>query len=85
MAVASARDDERCSEATIRREVAMALRYSTGAVRDYIPNGCGGPDLPLTIPEAQNFRFLVRLRRILPGQSLGKRKRLGLRLSGFRR
>jgi hypothetical protein len=35
----------------------VALRYSTGAVRDYIPNGCGGPDLPLTIPEAENFRF----------------------------
>jgi hypothetical protein len=35
----------------------MALRYSTGAVRDYIPGGCGGPDLPLTIPEAASFRF----------------------------
>jgi hypothetical protein len=35
----------------------MALRYSTGAVRDYIPGGCGGPDLPLTIPEAAAFRF----------------------------
>ena len=34
----------------------MALRYSTGAVRDYIPGGCGGPDLPLTIPEAASFR-----------------------------
>lgn len=32
------------------------LRYSTGAVRDYIPNGCGGPDLPGTVPEADNFR-----------------------------
>jgi Family of unknown function (DUF6345) len=33
------------------------MRYSTGCVRDYVPNGCGGPDLPLTIPEGQNFRF----------------------------
>jgi hypothetical protein len=32
------------------------MRYSTGAVRDYIPNGCGGPDLPLCPPEAANFR-----------------------------
>ena len=32
------------------------MRYSTGCVRDYIPNGCGGPDLPLTIPEGQAFR-----------------------------
>lgn len=32
------------------------MRYSTGAVKDYIPNGCGGPDLPATIPEAANFR-----------------------------
>ena len=32
------------------------MRYSTGAVKDYVPNGCGGPDLPATIPEAANFR-----------------------------
>jgi Family of unknown function (DUF6345) len=31
------------------------MRFSTGAVRDYIPNGCGGPDLPLTIPEGRAF------------------------------
>jgi hypothetical protein len=31
--------------------------YSTGCVRDYIPNGCLGPDLPATIPEGANFRF----------------------------
>jgi hypothetical protein len=35
---------------------AYAETYSTGAVRDYIPNGCSGPDLPLTIPEAAAFR-----------------------------
>lgn len=39
----------------------MALRYSTGCVRDYIPNGCPGPDLPLTIPEGANFRFWYNL------------------------
>ena len=33
------------------------MRYSSGAVRDYIPNGCGGPDLPATIPEARAFQF----------------------------
>jgi len=32
------------------------LRYSTGGVRDYIPNGCGGPDLPATIPEVRKFQ-----------------------------
>lgn len=32
------------------------LRYSTGCVRDYIPNGCPGPDLPATIPEGADFR-----------------------------
>ena len=31
------------------------MRFSTGAVRDYIPNGCAGPDLPLTIPEGRAF------------------------------
>jgi hypothetical protein len=31
------------------------MRFSTGAVRDYIPSGCGGPDLPLTIPEGRAF------------------------------
>jgi hypothetical protein len=35
---------------------AAQVTYSTGAVRDYTPNGCGGPDLPLTIPEANQFR-----------------------------
>jgi hypothetical protein len=39
----------------------LAITYSTGAVRDYIPNGCGGPDLPLTIPEADNFRTWFNL------------------------
>jgi hypothetical protein len=39
----------------------MPLHYSTGAVRDYIPNGCAGPDLPLTIPECDNFRFWYNL------------------------
>lgn len=34
----------------------QSLRYSTGCVRDYIPNGCNGPDLPATIPEGANFR-----------------------------
>jgi hypothetical protein len=40
---------------------AAQVTFSTGAVRDYIPNGCGGPDLPLTIPEANQFRgwFLI--------------------------
>ena len=33
------------------------MRYSTGAVKTYVAGGCGGPDLPLTIPEAANFRF----------------------------
>lgn len=37
------------------------VTYSTGAVRDYTPNGCSGPDLPLTIPEADNFRFWFAL------------------------
>ncbi len=32
------------------------MRYSTGCVRDYIPNGCSGPDLPATITEGQLFR-----------------------------
>jgi hypothetical protein len=32
------------------------LRYSTGGVRDYVPNGCGGPDLPATISEVNNFQ-----------------------------
>ena len=32
------------------------MRFSTGAVRDYFPCGVG-PDLPLTIPEAANFRI----------------------------
>src|SRR4051794_13597971 len=36
-----------------------ADRYSTGAVASYTAN-CGvGPDLPLTIPEAANFRFWI--------------------------
>ena len=33
------------------------MRYSTGGVRDYIPNGCGGPDLPATIDEVRAFRL----------------------------
>jgi Family of unknown function (DUF6345) len=32
------------------------MRYSTGGVRDYIPNGCGGPDLPATIDEVRAFQ-----------------------------
>jgi hypothetical protein len=32
------------------------VSFSTGAVRDYTPNGCGGPDLPATIPEAVHFQ-----------------------------
>jgi Family of unknown function (DUF6345) len=32
------------------------MRYSTGGVRDYIPNGCSGPDLPATIPEVRAFQ-----------------------------
>ena len=39
----------------------QTLRYSTGAVRDYIPNGCPGPDLPATIPEGANFQFWYNL------------------------
>ena len=37
------------------------LRYSTGCVRDYIPNGCPGPDLPATIPEGGDFRMWYNL------------------------
>lgn len=37
------------------------MRYSTGCVRDYIPNGCAGPDLPATIPEGRKFRFWYNL------------------------
>jgi hypothetical protein len=33
------------------------VRYSTGAVKSYATAGCGGSDLPLTIPEAASFRF----------------------------
>ena len=36
------------------------MRFSTGAVRDYFPCGVG-PDLPLTIPEAANFRVWYQL------------------------
>ena len=32
------------------------MRFSTGGVRDYTPNGCGGPDLPATIPEVRAFQ-----------------------------
>jgi hypothetical protein len=39
----------------------VSLRYSTGAVRDYIPNGCVGPDLPLTIPGCDNVRSWYNL------------------------
>lgn len=41
--------------------VSSQLTYSTGCVRDYIPNGCPGPDLPETIPEGANFRFWYNL------------------------
>lgn len=37
------------------------VTYSTGCVRDYIPNGCSGPDLPATIPEGQKFRAWYNL------------------------
>jgi len=37
------------------------VRYSTGAVKTYVAGGCGGPDLPLTIPEAANFRYFYNL------------------------
>jgi hypothetical protein len=32
------------------------MRYSAGGVRDYVPNGCTGPDLPATIPEVRAFQ-----------------------------
>jgi len=32
------------------------MRFSVGAVGSYTPNGCGGPDLPLTVPEGRAFR-----------------------------
>jgi hypothetical protein len=35
------------------------MRFSTGAVRDYIPNGCAGPDLPKTIDEARDFAAVL--------------------------
>lgn len=37
------------------------MRYSTGAVRDYVANCGAGPDLPLTIPEADSFRSWYNL------------------------
>ncbi len=37
------------------------MRYSTGGVRDYIPNGCTGPDLPATISEVRAFQAWYRL------------------------
>jgi Family of unknown function (DUF6345) len=36
--------------------VLSQTRYSTGAVADYSTNPCPGADLPLTIPEAADFR-----------------------------
>jgi hypothetical protein len=33
-----------------------ATSYSTGAVANYPANPCGGPNLPLTLPEAASFR-----------------------------
>ena len=39
----------------------MTIRYSTGCVRDYVPNGCSGPDLPATIEEGANFRAWYNL------------------------
>lgn len=35
----------------------MVIRYSTACVKDYVAKCGAGPDLPLTIPEGQNFRF----------------------------
>jgi Family of unknown function (DUF6345) len=37
-------------------------RYSTGAVANYPANPCGGPSLPLTVPEAASFRSWYSLR-----------------------
>jgi Family of unknown function (DUF6345) len=37
------------------------MRFSTGGVRDYIPNGCSGPDLPATISEVNNFQAWYNL------------------------
>ncbi|GIF23446.1 hypothetical protein BJ973_004057 [Actinoplanes tereljensis] len=37
------------------------MRFSTGAVRDYVRKRCGGPDLPLTIDEARAFRAWYEL------------------------
>jgi len=37
------------------------MRYSTGGVRDYIPNGCSGPDLPATITEVRAFQSFYGL------------------------
>src|SRR5262245_36837875 len=39
-----------------RHRAGGPMRYSTGGVRDYIPNGCGGPDLPATIDEVRSFQ-----------------------------
>jgi hypothetical protein len=32
------------------------MRYSTGCVSIYVANGCGGPDLPQSVPEGAAFR-----------------------------
>jgi Family of unknown function (DUF6345) len=46
--------------ASVAPSFAVAQNYSTGAVEIY--NTCGvGPDLPLTIPEAANFRYFYNL------------------------
>jgi hypothetical protein len=37
-------------------DASAQTRYSTGAVANYPQNPCGGPNLPLTIPEANGFR-----------------------------
>lgn len=33
------------------------VRYSTGGVSNYPANPCGGPNLPLSVPEARDFQF----------------------------
>ena len=41
-----------------------ATSYSTGAVANYPSNPCGGPNLPLTIPEAASFRAWYSVARL---------------------
>jgi len=34
----------------------MAVRFSTGSVSNYVAGGCGGPDLPDSVPQGGAFR-----------------------------